>query len=74
MVQGWLDFSALLCDKHVEFHIDVSSECFVLRVTIELGLLLLLILTAALGSSCLHLLDVVDHVVRARLVVLLHDS
>ena len=72
MVKRWLHLGSLLIDKQVEIDVDVSSQCFVLCISVKLGLLLLLVFKASLRPRSLHLLDVIDHVARARLIILLH--
>ena len=72
MVKRWLHLGSLLIDKQVEIDVDVSSQCFVLCISVKLGLFLLLVFKASLRPRSLHLLDVIDHVARARLIILLH--
>ena len=72
MVESRPHFGTLLIDKQVEIDVDVSSKCFVLCISVKFGLLLLLVLEASFRPRSLHLLDVIDHIARARLIILLH--
>ena len=72
VVKGRLDLSALLADQQVEINVDIAPQGLVLGIPVGLHLLLLLVLAPALLPGGLHLLDVVDHVARAGLVVLFH--
>lgn len=72
MVERRAYLATLLIDQNVKVYIDVAPKCFVERVLVELGLLLLFVLATSIGPGGLHLLDVVDDVAGARLAVLLH--
>ena len=72
MIESRPYFGTLLIDKQVEIYVDVSSKCFVLCISVKFGLLLLLVLEASFRPRSLHLLDVIDHIARARLIILLH--
>ena len=72
MIKSRPHFGTLLIDKQVEIDVNVSSQCFVLCISVKLGLLLLLVFEASLRPRSLHLLDVIDHIARARLIILLH--
>lgn len=73
MVECRLYSSTLLLNQKVEVNIDVAAAGLVLGVPHRLGILLLLELGATLGPRSLHLLDVVDHIARAWLIILLHS-
>ena len=73
VIKSGFHLLSLLVDQDVEVYVDVAPHGLVQRVLVQLGLFLFLVVTAALRPGRLHLLDIVDHIARARLVVLLHS-
>lgn len=72
VVKCGFDLSAFLLNQHVELNVHIPSHGFVLSVTIKLALLRLFSGTAPRCPLLLHLLNVIDHVTRARHCVFLH--
>ena len=74
MVKCRSDFGSLLVNQQIKVYVNVAAEGLVLGITIQFSLLLFLELTTSLSSGLLHLLDVIDHIAGARLIILLHSN